>query len=101
MMKSDLAGGKLPSGDFGENAAWWWIMILTLNLNEAMKRLVLGESWVSRRMKAMRFALINLPGRVLAHSRRLIVRLSKGHSSFNTLLDVRERIALLSIEPSG
>src|SRR3990170_4904161 len=101
VMKSDLAGGKLPSGDFGENAAWWWIMILTLNLNEAMKRLVLGESWVSRRMKAIRFALINLPGRVLDHSRRLIVRLSKGHPSFNTLLDVRERIALLSVEPSG
>ena len=101
MMKSDLAGGKLPSGDFGENAAWWWIMILALNLNEAMKRLVLGESWVSRRMKAIRFALINLPGRVLDHSRRLIVRLSKGHPSFNTLLDVRERIALLSVEPSG
>jgi len=101
VMKSDLAGGKLPSGDFGENAAWWWIMILTLNLNEAMKRLVLGESWVSRRMKAIRFSLINLPGRVLDHSRRLIVRLSKGHPSFNTLLDVRERIALLSVEPSG
>jgi hypothetical protein len=24
--KEDLAGGTLPSGDFGENAAWWWIM---------------------------------------------------------------------------
>jgi len=32
-MKDDLAGGKLPSEDFGENAAWWWIMILALNLN--------------------------------------------------------------------
>jgi hypothetical protein len=27
-MKEDLAGGKLPSNDFGENAAWWWIMIV-------------------------------------------------------------------------
>ena len=26
VMKEDLAGGTLPSGDFGENAAWWWIM---------------------------------------------------------------------------
>ena len=25
VMKEDLAGGKLPSDDFGENAAWWWI----------------------------------------------------------------------------
>ncbi len=43
VMKEDLAGGKLPSGDFGENAAWWWMMILALNLNQAMKRLVLGK----------------------------------------------------------
>jgi len=27
VMKDDLAGGSLPSVDFAENAAWWWIMI--------------------------------------------------------------------------
>jgi hypothetical protein len=52
-MKEDLAGGKLPSGDFGENAAWWWIMVLALNLNQAMKALVLGKSWISKRMKGL------------------------------------------------
>jgi len=44
VMKEDLAGGKLPSGDFGENAAWWWMMILALNLNAMMKKLVLGKA---------------------------------------------------------
>ena len=29
-MKADLAGGKFPSGDFGENAAWWWILDIIL-----------------------------------------------------------------------
>lgn len=53
IMKADLAGGKLPSGLFGANAAWWRIMILAFNLNAAMKRLVLGEGWVNRRMKAV------------------------------------------------
>jgi hypothetical protein len=46
VMKEDLAGGTLPSGDFGENAAWWWIMILAFNLNAALKSLVLGGKWV-------------------------------------------------------
>jgi len=55
VMKDDLAGGKLPSGDFGENAAWWWIMILALNLNAIMKRFVLGKKWVPKRLKAIRF----------------------------------------------
>jgi hypothetical protein len=54
-MKDDLAGGKLPPADFGENAAWWWIMILALNLNAMMKKLVLGESWQPKRMKAVKF----------------------------------------------
>lgn len=101
VMKEDLAGGKLPSGDFGENAAWWWIMILALNLNVAMKRLVLGGDWVSRRLKAVRFALINLAGRVLERSRSLIICLSAGHPSFRVLLAARRRIAALAAGPSG
>ena len=97
----DLAGGKLPSSDFGENAAWWGIMILAFNLNSAMKQLALGESWVSRRMKAVRFSLINLPGRVLTHARELVVRLTKGHPSLETLIIARQRIMALSHAPSG
>ena len=58
VMKDDLAGGKLPSGDFGENAAWWWIMILSFNLNAIMKRHVLGKEWSPKRLKAIRFHLI-------------------------------------------
>jgi len=100
-MKEHLAGGKLPSGKFVENAAWWWIMILTLNLNAVMKRLVLGESWVSKRMKAIRFALINLPGRVLERSPNLLVRLVKDHPSLGILLEARRRIRELVPEPSG
>jgi hypothetical protein len=92
VMKGDFAGGKLPSGDFGENAAWWWIMILAMNLNTMMKRLVLGGSWVSRRMKAIRFSLINIPGRIVERSRELIVRLVKGHPVLALYLEARRRI---------
>jgi hypothetical protein len=63
VMKSDLAGGQLPSGLFGANAAWWALTILAHNLNAAMKRLVLGKDWLTKRMKAMRFRLIGLRGR--------------------------------------
>ena len=101
VMKEDLAGGKLPSGKFGENGAWWWIMILALNLNAAMKQLALGKSWVSKRMKAIRFSFINLPGRVLKRSRGIIVRLVKGHPSMELLLEARRRIMELVPEPSG
>ena len=70
VVKNDLAGGRLPSRLFGANAAWWAIAVLAFNLNSAMKRLVLGQEWVSRRLKAVRFVLIALPGRVVRHARR-------------------------------
>ena len=47
MLKEDLAGGRMPSGKFGANAAWWAIAVLAFNLNSAMKWLVLGGQWVS------------------------------------------------------
>ena len=96
LMKRDLAGGKFPSGKFGVNAAWWQMMVLALNLNSAMKSLVLGGNWVSKRFKAIRFWLINLPGRVAEHSGELIIRLAGGHPSNETLLAARRRILALN-----
>lgn len=101
VMKEDLAGGKLPSADFGENAAWWSIMILAFNLNAAMKQLALGESWRAKRLKAIRFSLISLPGRVIDHARGLVIRLVKGHPSLKVFLDARQRIMALVPLPSG
>jgi hypothetical protein len=98
-MKGDFAGGKLPSGDFGENAAWWWVMILAMNLNTIMKRLVLGGSWATRRMKAIRFSLITIPGRIVERSRELIIRLVKGHPALELYLEARRRIRALAFVP--
>jgi hypothetical protein len=95
IMKEDLAGGKFPSGDFGENAAWWWIMLFSFNLHAAMKMLALSKGWARKRMKAVRFALINIPARVLEHARRLVIRLTRAHPSFGEILNARERIAHL------
>ena len=99
MLKNDLAGGRLPSGLFGANAAWWAIVALAFNLNSAMKRLVLGGQWVSKRLKALRFALIVLPGRVVRHARRLVIRLAGEHPSCELLVRARRTIAALAVRP--
>lgn len=101
VMKDDLCGGRLPSGLFGANAAWWAIMILAHNLNAALKRLALGEAWVTRRMKTLRFQLITLPGRVVRHARRLILRLAHGHPAPDLLRRARVAIRGLVPVPSG
>ena len=96
VMKEDLAGGHMPSSNFGSNAAWWAIMILAFNLNSAMKSLVLGGDWATRRLKALRFNLICLPGRIITHARELIIRVAKGHPSFEMLIQARRRILNLA-----
>jgi hypothetical protein len=70
-------------------------MILAYNLNMAMKILVLGKNWVNARMKAIRFSLINLPGRIVHHARELIVRLTGGHDSTPLLIEIRRKILAL------
>jgi hypothetical protein len=101
VMKEDLAGGTLPSGDFGENAAWWWIMVLAFNLNAAFQSVVLGGQWVCKRMKAMRFSLINIPARVIGRSRQLSLRVNAGDPAYGWLLSIRAKIAGLLPLPSG
>jgi len=101
ILKDDLAGGTLPSGSFGENAAWWWINVIAFNLNAAMKKFALGPSWAAKRMKAVRFAVINLPGRIIDHARQLVIRLVRNHPSFALLVSARQRIKGLIPVPSG
>jgi hypothetical protein len=74
-------------------------MVLAHNLNALMKHWALGRDWVARRMKAMRFLLIALPGRVVRHARRLIVRLSAG--ALDVIRDLRAAILALRPAASG
>ncbi len=103
IMKTDLAGGRFPSSDYGINAAWWWIMILALNLQTIMKQLVLGGSWKYKRMKALRYHIINIPARIIKDrgGKKYIVRVTQGHPSFNLLLKARIKIMELGWLPDG
>ena len=101
VLKEDLAGGRLPSGLFGANAAWWAITVLAFNLNSAMKQLALGKEWVSKRLKAVRFGIIDIPGRVVRHARRLIINLGQGHPSYPVLVAARRSILAMAHGPPG
>jgi hypothetical protein len=100
VMKTDLAGGTLPSGKFGANAAWWQIMVLAYNLHAAMRLLALPGGLKKKRLKAMRFALINVPARLVEHSRQLFVRLARDHPALEWLTDMRRAISALAVSPA-
>jgi hypothetical protein len=98
IMKSDLANGQFPAAQFGANAAWWQIMILAFNLNSLMKHLALPESWGSKRLKAVRYGLINQAGRVVQHAHQLLIRLSRNNPAYLIFVGLRQRLKAIHME---
>jgi hypothetical protein len=100
-MKDALCGGQLPPGKFGANAAWWWMMILSLNLTGIMKKVALPLPWNGSRMKKSRFWLIHIPGRVILVGKELILRLTRDHPAMELRVHVRRQIAGLGALTTG
>ena len=76
VIKNDLGGGVLPSKYFGANAAWLRLAVIAHNVLVALKRLALPPELLAARPKRLRFLLFNMPGRLVHHARRLILRVA-------------------------
>lgn len=52
-------------------------------------------------MKALRFRLIGLPGGVVSHARKLIIRLGAGTEALAISIRARQTIRALACGPAG
>ena len=95
VLKHELAAAALPSGKFGANAAWFRLNVLTYNLLTALKRLTLPGDLRTARPKRLRFLLFNTVGKVVAHARRTLLRLT-GVVQHALLVRARGKIARLA-----
>jgi hypothetical protein len=95
VLKNELAAAALPSGKFGANAAWFRLNALTYNLLTALKRLTLPGELRTARPKRLRFLLFNTVGKVVAHTRRTLLRLT-GAVQHALLVRVRSHIRALA-----
>jgi hypothetical protein len=96
VLKNDLAGGVLPAKRFFANAAWWRLNALTYNVLSVMKRKALPQTWWSTRLKALRFHLLNIGGRVIEHARKLFLKIARHHPSFSLYKEAREKLQVFS-----
>jgi hypothetical protein len=62
--KNGLGGGRMPSGHFAANAAWFKLALLTYNLVSATRGLCFSADERTVRMKKFRLLLIDLAGRM-------------------------------------
>ena len=76
VLKNELAAGVMPSKYFGTNAAWLRLAVISYNVMTALKRLALPAELLPARPKRLRFLIINTPGRLVHHARKMGLRLA-------------------------
>jgi hypothetical protein len=94
VVKNELAGGVMPSKYFGANAAWLRLAVIAHNVLTALKRLALPAEMLTARPKRLRFLVFNVPGRLVHHARKLVLRLA---TSAERIVDWLEAAKLLPI----
>jgi len=80
---------KLPSGDFGGNALYFGIGILTYNLFIAQRHLVMPERWRAKTIKSIRWLLVELGGKLINHGRTLTLKIAAGMEKYRIYLEMR------------
>ena len=75
-IKNGLGGGRMPSGNFGANAAWFRFACITYNILSALRRFWPDETLRSAKAKRLRFEIFNVTGRFSRDSRKITLRLA-------------------------
>jgi hypothetical protein len=99
VMKHDLGGGVMPCGKFYANAAWWRLNCITYNIVSIMKRKALPESWWRYRMKALRYWLIGVAGRIIRTNRQVYLRFSGMIGTFRIYAEARRKLFEFAQDP--
>jgi hypothetical protein len=76
VIKNELAGGVMPCGRFGANAAWLRLTVISHNVITALKRLALPPELHAARPKKLRFLIFNVAGQVIHHARSIFLRIA-------------------------
>jgi hypothetical protein len=94
VLKNELAGGVLPCGRYGANAAWFRLAVITYNVLTAMKRLVLPPDLQTARPKRLRFLIFQQPGKLIHHARKTVLRLARTWNRFGNWKHAMEVLVL-------
>lgn len=91
----ELKGGfgmeSLPSGDFGANAFWFALGVLTYNTFILQKELLLPEEYRTKTIGTLRWSLIGIAGKVVRHGRRLWLLLATTWEKLSIYHQMRKR----------
>lgn len=89
---------KLPSGDFGGNALYFGIGMLTYNLFIAQKYLTMPRDWRAKTIKSIRWLLVEVGGKLIRHGRTLTLKIAASLEKYRLYLEMRRRTYELMLE---
>jgi len=75
--KNGLGAGTLPCGEFGANAAWFRLNILTYNVLSMLRLRGLPPECANVKVKRLRFLLFNALATLTTHARQMFARLGE------------------------
>lgn len=78
-LKSGCGLKNFPSGDFGVNAAWYSLAVLTHNVLKFLQEHVLPESLQNCEIETLRFRFIRAAAWIKHKARQTVLRCCKGH----------------------
>jgi len=75
----DLPLGKIPSGDWVANVAFFQIVLLAFNLVHWFKRLCLPRAWAKTTVETVRSDFLVLPAKLIRSAQGNVLQLPKGY----------------------
>lgn len=90
-IKSGFGMDRMPSGDFRANGVHFGIGIMTYNLFIAQRLLTMPEQWRTKTIKTVRWLLIEVAGKLIDHSRRVILKVATSIDKYRIYLEMRRR----------
>lgn len=88
-----------PTSALRANALYFKLGVLAYNLSVAVKRFVLQGNWIKKTINTLRWQLIHIAGKVVSHSRFLVLKVSR--SAFEFLSALRHAIPSLAFLSSA
>ncbi|MDI6810024.1 MAG: IS1380 family transposase [Candidatus Eisenbacteria bacterium] len=90
-LKNGFGMGQMPSGDFGANAVYFGIGVMTYNLFLAQKILTMPEAWRTKTIKSIRWMLVEVAGKLVRGGRRIVLKIAASIEKYAVYLEIRRR----------
>ena len=92
--------GYMPCDDFEANAIWFALGLMAYNMHIFAKEYLLPQNWRKKTIASIRWLFINIAGKVVNHSRNMILKLAGIDEYLLEIFEIaRRRCWLLSLSP--